>query len=41
MPEVAKERIFLFKGEDGQGGTATTHNELADFIRSIIPAKEE
>ena len=41
MPAVAKERIFLFKGEDGQGGTATTHNELVDFIRSIIPAKEE
>ena len=40
MPYVAKERIFLFKGKDGQGGPATTHKELIDFIASMIPRKE-
>ena len=32
MPAVADERILLFNGEDGQGGTKTTHNELVEFI---------
>ena len=41
MPAVAKERIFLFKGVDGQVGDMTTHNELVDFIQGIIPKKEE
>ena len=41
MPTVTKERIFLFKGKDGQGGPMTTHNELVNFIQSIIPRKEE
>ena len=41
MPSIAKERIFLFKGKDGQGGPMTTHNELVNFIQSIIPRKEE
>ena len=39
MPAISKERIFLFKGADGQGGSMTTHNELMDFIQSIIPEK--
>ena len=40
MPTVAMERIFLFKGIDGQGGPMTTHNEIVDFIQSILPRKE-
>ena len=36
MPEIAKDRIFLFKGQDGQGGSKTTHEELSSWIKSII-----
>ena len=41
MPTVAEERIFLFRGKDGQGGPMTTHNEIVAFIQSIMPRKEK
>ena len=40
MPTVAEERIFLFRGVEGQGGKMTKHNEIVAFIKSIIPRRK-
>ena len=33
LPEIRGNRILLFKARDGQGGAATTHEELSQWIR--------
>ena len=33
LPEIRGDRILLFKARDGQGGAATTHEELSQWIR--------
>lgn len=32
LPEIRGDRILLFKARDGQGGAATTHEELSQWI---------
>ena len=41
MPEITGDRIFLFKGRDGQGGAETTHEELKNWITSKLPPIEK
>ena len=36
MPEVSKDRIFLFKGKDGQGGLSTPHAEIKSWVKNLI-----
>ena len=40
-PEINGDRIFLFKGRDGQGGNETTHEEIKNWIISKLPPVEE
>ena len=40
MPTFTNERILLFRGDYGQGGPMTSHNEIVSFVQSIIPRKE-
>lgn len=40
-PEINGDRIFLFKGRDGQGGDETTHEEIKNWITSRLPPVEE
>ena len=37
LPEIRGNRIFLFKGENGQGGAATTPEQLAQWVNSMLP----
>lgn len=37
LPEIPGERIFLFKGKSGQGGDKTTHEEISQWITSMLP----
>ena len=39
IPEVPKDRIFLFRGEDGYSPKTTT-DELVQFIRHCMPPPE-
>lgn len=40
MPELSQDRIFLFKAVDGQGGAATTNEEITSWIQSMLPPLE-
>ena len=40
LPEMTADRIFLFRGKDGQGGAETTHEELKNWITSKLPPIE-
>ena len=40
-PEMSTDRIFLFRGRDGQAGTETTHEEIKNWISSKLPPVEE
>lgn len=41
LPKMTQERIFLFRGKDGQGGQMTTHSELARWVKSMLPKSEQ
>ena len=41
LPEIRGDRIFLFKGKNGQGGTATTHEQLTQWVNSMVPPSNE
>ena len=41
LPVMTGDRIFLFKGRDGQGGAETTHEEIKYWITSKLPPIEE
>ena len=41
IPEISKDRIFLFKGEEGMSGPETTTEELDEFIRSCRPGPNQ
>ena len=36
-PEIEDDQIFLFKKENGEGGAATTHEELTQWVISKLP----
>ena len=38
LPEIRGNRIFLFKGESGQGGARTTPEEITQWVNSLLPA---
>ena len=37
LPEIRGNRIFLFKGENGQGGARTTPEEITQWVSSVLP----
>ena len=41
LPEITQDRIFCFRAKDGQGGAATTKEELSAFITSMLPQEEQ
>ena len=41
LPEIRGNRIFLFKGVNGQGGAATTHEEITQWVSSVLPPPSE
>ena len=40
LPEITPDRIFCFRGKNGQGGAATTHEELSAWVTSKLPRTE-
>ena len=41
LPEIPNDRIYLFKGKNGQGGEMTTHEEITAWISSNLPPREK
>ena len=41
LPEIPGHRIFLFKGKSGQGGDMTTHEEISQWITTMLPPPAE
>ena len=37
LPTIPGNRIFLFKGKRGQGGDMTAHEEISQFVNSMLP----
>ena len=40
LPEITQDRIFCFRAKNGQGGPATTHEELSSWVASKLPQTE-
>ena len=40
LPEIPNNRIFLFKGKNGQGGEMTTTDEIQNWIFNNLPPRE-
>ena len=39
LPEIPKNRIFLFRGKKGQGGEMTTTEEIETWIYDKLPPR--
>ena len=39
LPAISNDRIFLFKGKQGQGGEMTTTEEIENWIYAKLPPR--